>query len=62
LSLAADLITQPGATVTSVAARVGYATPFALSTAFKRRYGLSPHEHRMAVQQSLCPPVESVEA
>lgn len=62
LSLAADLITQPGATVTSVAARVGYATPFALSTAFKRRYGLSPHEHRMAVQQSLFPPVESVEA
>lgn len=61
LSLAADLITQPGATVTSVAARVGYATPFALSTAFKRRYGLSPHEHRTAVQQSLHSPVESVQ-
>lgn len=48
LSLAADLITQPGATVTGVAGQVGYGSPFALSTAFKRRYGLSPHQHRVA--------------
>jgi AraC-like DNA-binding protein len=49
LSLAADLLTQPGATVTNVADRVGYASPYALSTAFKRRYGISPHQHRTAL-------------
>lgn len=53
LSLAADLITQPGETVTSVAAQVGYASPSALSTAFTRRYGLSPHQHRTAVHAAL---------
>jgi AraC-like DNA-binding protein len=53
LSLAADLITQPDATVTEVAAQVGYSSPFALSTAFKRRYGLSPHQHRLAALAAL---------
>jgi AraC-like DNA-binding protein len=42
LSLAADLLTEPGATVGSVARRVGYATPFAFSTAFKRCHQASP--------------------
>ena len=36
LSLAADLLLDPGATVGSVAYRVGYASPLALSSAFKR--------------------------
>lgn len=49
LSLAADLILQPDATVTSVARHVGYSSPFALSAAFKRRYGVSPHRYRTAV-------------
>ncbi len=53
LSLAADLITQPGQSVTSVADQVGYGSPFALSTAFKRRYGLSPHQHRIAALAAL---------
>lgn len=52
MSLADDLLTQPGASVTAVAAQVGYASPFALSTAFKRRYGLSPHQHRSAVRSA----------
>ncbi len=30
----------------SVAAQVGYATPFALSTAFKRVHGVSPRDYR----------------
>lgn len=47
LALAADLLTEPGATVGAVAARVGYATPFALSAAFTRVRGISPTEHRM---------------
>ena len=52
LSLAADLVTRPGATVANVAAQVGYSSPFALSTAFKRRYGLSPLQHRIATHGS----------
>ena len=44
LSLAADLLHEPGATVGSVAAQVGYGSSFALSTAFKRGRGLTPEE------------------
>ncbi len=46
IALAADLLLEPGATVGSVAAQVGYGSPFALSTAFKRVRGISPAEHR----------------
>jgi len=46
LALAADLLTDPALTLETIARRVGYGTPFALSTAFKRRYGVSPREHR----------------
>jgi AraC-like DNA-binding protein len=46
LALAADLLTEPGATVASVARRVGYGSAFALSAAFKRERGESPTEHR----------------
>ncbi len=45
LALAADLLREPGATVGAVARRVGYGSSFALSTAFKRRYGVSPRGH-----------------
>lgn len=48
LALAADLLADPGATVAAVARRVGYATPFAFSAAFKRVHGLSPQQHRDA--------------
>jgi AraC-like DNA-binding protein len=48
LSLAADLLREPGATVGSVAPQVGYSSAFALSTAFKRVRGISPTEHRAA--------------
>ena len=46
LALAADLLREPGATVGAVAYQVGYGTPYALSTAFKRVRGISPKEHR----------------
>ncbi|HTF49128.1 MAG TPA: helix-turn-helix transcriptional regulator, partial [Pseudonocardia sp.] len=46
LALAADLLREPDATLESVARQVGYSTPFALSTAFKRVRGISPREHR----------------
>ncbi|HZM30269.1 MAG TPA: AraC family transcriptional regulator [Acidimicrobiales bacterium] len=46
LALAADLLREPGATVGGAAQQVGYATPFALSTAFKRVNGVSPRDYR----------------
>lgn len=46
LALAADLLLEPGTTIGAVARQVGYSSPFALSTAFKRRRGVSPHAHR----------------
>ncbi|MFG1811803.1 AraC family transcriptional regulator [Streptomyces sp. NPDC049040] len=46
LALAADLLREPDATVASVARRVGYGSPFALSAAFKRVRGVSPQQHR----------------
>ncbi len=46
LSLAADLLRTGDETLASVARRVGYGTPFSLSGAFKRRYGLSPQDFR----------------
>ena len=46
LALAADLLRGGGDTIASVARRVGYSTPFALSSAFKRAYGVSPTAHR----------------
>jgi AraC-like DNA-binding protein len=48
LSLAADLLREPGATVGSVAQQVGYGSSFALSTAFKRVRGVSPQQHRLS--------------
>ena len=46
IALAADLLREPGATIGSVADQVGYGSPFALSTAFKRVRGVSPREYR----------------
>jgi AraC-like DNA-binding protein len=46
LALAADLLREPDATVAAVARQVGYGSAFALSTAFKRVYGVSPQEFR----------------
>jgi AraC-like DNA-binding protein len=48
LTLAADLLREPGATLASVARSVGYGSPFALSAAFTRVRGISPREHRLA--------------
>jgi AraC-like DNA-binding protein len=48
LALAADLLRDPDTTLSAVARRVGYSSPFALSTAFKRARGVSPREHRAA--------------
>jgi AraC-like DNA-binding protein len=49
LALAADLLRDPQATLGAVARQVGYGSPYALSTAFKRVRGVSPRAHRAAV-------------
>jgi AraC-like DNA-binding protein len=46
IALAADLLREPRATVGSVAHEVGYSSPYALSTAFKRLRGISPQQYR----------------
>ena len=46
LSLAADLLSDPDLTIGAIASQVGYATPFALSNAFKRMYGRSPRQYQ----------------
>jgi AraC-like DNA-binding protein len=46
LALAADLLRSSQVTIAAVARQVGYSTPFALSSAFKRAYGVSPNTHR----------------
>jgi AraC-like DNA-binding protein len=46
LDVAADLLLDPDMTIAAVARRVGYGSPFALSTAFKRVRGVSPSRHR----------------
>ncbi len=46
MALAADLLCQPNETVSTVAVKVGYATPFSFSAAFKRVRGISPNKHR----------------
>ncbi|WP_236791463.1 AraC family transcriptional regulator [Amycolatopsis sp. GM8] len=52
LALAADLLRQrPDATVAAIARQVGYGSAFALSTAFKREYGLSPQQYRRAREE-----------
>ncbi|WP_067702089.1 AraC family transcriptional regulator [Nocardia jejuensis] len=51
LALAADLLHESDATLESIARRVGYGSAFALSTAFKRHYGISPRDHRNAPDQ-----------
>ena len=49
IELAADLLGRRDATVGAVAQQVGYSSPYALSTAFKRVRGISPSEHRKLV-------------
>ncbi|MEV8593128.1 AraC family transcriptional regulator [Streptomyces sp. NPDC052012] len=46
LALAADQLRDTDATLAAIAHKVGYGTAFALSTAFKRAYGVSPQDWR----------------
>ncbi|MFI1421247.1 AraC family transcriptional regulator [Streptomyces sp. NPDC020731] len=46
LALAADRLRDTDETIGAIARQVGYGSAFALSTAFKRTYGVSPQEWR----------------
>ncbi|MET9071614.1 AraC family transcriptional regulator [Streptomyces sp. NPDC004232] len=46
LALAADRLRDTDLTLDTIARQIGYGSAFALSTAFKRVYGVSPQEHR----------------
>ncbi|MFC8195668.1 AraC family transcriptional regulator [Streptomyces sp. NPDC060006] len=46
LALAADRLRDTADTLEAIARQVGYGSAFALSSAFKRVYGVSPQEHR----------------
>ena len=46
IAVAADLLRHGNLTIGAVASRVGYGSPFALSTAFKRIQGVSPAQYR----------------
>ncbi|MEQ8205315.1 MAG: AraC family transcriptional regulator [Woeseia sp.] len=52
MAMAADLLCLPDESVSTVAEKVGYATPFAFSAAFKRVRGLSPQQHRAMAQST----------
>ncbi|MFF4032955.1 AraC family transcriptional regulator [Streptomyces sviceus] len=49
LALAADRLREGNATLEAIARQVGYGSAFALSSAFKRGYGVSPQEFRLRV-------------
>ena len=46
LALTADRLRGTEDTIGAIAGQVGYGSAFALSSAFKRVYGVSPQEHR----------------
>ena len=46
ISVGADLLRSTDRTIAAVASEVGYSTPYAFSTAFKRLMGVSPSEFR----------------
>ena len=48
MTVAADLLHEPGSSVSAVAARVGYPSPFTFSAAYKRHFGASPRHHLQA--------------
>lgn len=48
LGLAADLLRDTDATIGAVAGKVGYGSPYALSSAFKRVLGVTPAQYRRA--------------
>lgn len=55
LTLASELLRDPGLSIAGIAQRVGYSGPFALSTAFKRERGVSPQQFRQGKRSQETP-------
>ncbi|MCW2756658.1 MAG: putative HTH-type transcriptional regulator [Nocardioidaceae bacterium] len=55
LAVAADLLAGTDAGLEQVAREVGYGSPYALSTAFKRHHGVSPRDYRRGSGRSVLP-------
>lgn len=55
MTLAADLLAEPGSSVASVARRVGYADPFGFSAAYKRVRGRTPNADRISAHAAPTP-------
>ena len=53
LALAADLLRDSDATIGTIARQVGYGSPFALSSAFKRIRGVSPQQYRKNIRDKV---------
>ncbi|GAA3863049.1 AraC family transcriptional regulator [Streptomyces sedi] len=49
LILAAAQLRESGATLATIAARVGYGSPYALSHAFAREFGITPGRYRLRI-------------
>ena len=52
MALAEDLLSRPEETIGTVSEKVGYSSPFAFSSAFKRIKGESPYEYRARLRSS----------
>jgi AraC-like DNA-binding protein len=50
LATGAQLLRETSAPLTTVARRAGYATPFAFTTAFRRKFGVPPGRYRESVR------------
>jgi AraC-like DNA-binding protein len=46
LDVAKSLIEEGGLSLTQIAEKLNYATPYSLSKAFKNRFKISPREHK----------------
>jgi AraC-like DNA-binding protein len=55
ISVGADLLRSSDTTIAAVASQVGYSTPYAFSTAFKRLKGVSPSEYRNRPEKTADP-------
>lgn len=59
LTLAADLLMEDDSTIGAIASEVGYGSPFSLSTAFKRVWGVSPARYRSTAAAEYLPELRS---
>lgn len=50
MNIAKQLLNEPGSSVNTVSAAIGYSDPFHFSKSFKQTFGISPSEYKNSVQ------------